>query len=626
MNPMLLFPEWIKELLEKYALTLIKGAVTVVKNVWDKNKAASDLPFKEYLKRSMGKYGKVKTIIYRTEPKAIADFFECPNLQKEGNTIEGNCVGNILAVSHFIIIQGTPGIGKTIFMKHLFVDEAEKGGLIPVYIELKDINSTKNEYDIADIVFQKLHDFGSTVKRASMKRPLQEGRFLFLLDGYDDISADKKVEFTEKIKSFSDQYHKNYFIISSRPCDDFLGFQKFTVLSLCGLRKEQAISLVSKTELGEDLKKCFLKAFDGYLYERYQSYASNPLLLNIMLLTFGSRHEIPAQLHQFYENAFETLYSRYDRGKACFGRTLKSGLSYYDFKRILAELCFITYREEKTGFSYDEIISILNRINCHPVQFDPEDYAVDLLETICILYREDFVYKFMHRSFQEYFAAYYLKELADQDMQRIGVEMVKKNYFRATHDSVFPLLHSMSTHRFEQNILLPLVIEFEAECENAEKYNYYFKKMAVQIGYDQSNSDPIYYDYGYNSIIRYGSLRAAPIICYTCCNTDEKPIFVVHRNFDGELVGFLYMMARYHLRISEEQMKQWREAEDQLRLFLIKEKGYSLGSGLSTMEIIDDSTAYKLIRKTWVGNMFQVLASLRETLEQERENVFSRNC
>ncbi len=54
-------------------------------------------------------------------------------------------------VTDFIIIQGTGGIGKSTLMKHLFINELEQKSLIPVFLELKDINDLEKNYEINDI-------------------------------------------------------------------------------------------------------------------------------------------------------------------------------------------------------------------------------------------------------------------------------------------------------------------------------------------------------------------------------------------------------------------------------------------------------------------------------------------
>lgn len=576
-------------LLDKLAEPAIKGLVGSAKSEWEKFKVDLDIVFRKYLKNSVEKYGKIKTILYRTEPKYIYDFFECPNLRKEkGSIIKGDSIDNILDVSNFVIIQGTGGIGKSTFLKHLFMDEVSKKGWIPVFIELKDLNLINGEYEITDFVFQRLYDLGSTIKKEYMEYALQSGCFLFLLDGYDEIATDKKDVFFRKLDSFCDRFSDNHFIISSRPYSEFVEFQRFSVLTLCSLSKDQALSLVQKIEFDLEIKQRFLTALDESLYERHTSFASNPLLLNIMLLTFDNYAEIPEKLHLFYANAFETLYSKHDATKSGYRRELRCSLSYDSFKKVFAYFCFITYYQGKIELTHDDILTVLRKISSSTVAFNPADYIFDLVNSICVLYRDGLNYKFTHRSFQEYFTAIFLKELSDLNMQKMGIELVKKDYFKASHDSVFSMLRDMAEQRFEQNVLLPLVIEFESECEDVDKYKFYFEELS-------------------------------PVISYCHINSDDKIHLVLYHDFNGEAVEFLYTMARYHVVRSKDRTKRINAAEDKLMEFLIKERAYKIEDKLETSNYLNDDEVYALIKETWIGDMLYAMANLKETLEHRRK-------
>lgn len=103
-------------LLNKYADPILKGVTGFAKDGWEKFKVDFDIVFRKYLKNSVEKYGRIKTILYRTEPKNIYDFFECPNLRKEkGYIIQGDSIDNLLDISRFVIIQGSGGIGNQHF-------------------------------------------------------------------------------------------------------------------------------------------------------------------------------------------------------------------------------------------------------------------------------------------------------------------------------------------------------------------------------------------------------------------------------------------------------------------------------------------------------------------------------
>ena len=107
-----------------------------------------------------------------------------------------------------------------------------------------------------------------------------------------------------------------------------------------------------------------------------------------MLLTFDNYAEIPEKLHLFYANAFDTLYSKHDATKSGYRRELRCPLSYDSFKKVFAYFCFSTYYQGKIELSCDDLFSILKKIGSTVTPFNPEDYAFDLTNSICVLYRD----------------------------------------------------------------------------------------------------------------------------------------------------------------------------------------------------------------------------------------------
>lgn len=90
--------------------------------------------------------------------------FRVPSLLKKPKIlVNTENINTILDISNIIIIQGTGGIGKSTLLNHLFINELKNKDLIPVFIELKDINLIENDYTILDIIFDKLTNLGSLV-------------------------------------------------------------------------------------------------------------------------------------------------------------------------------------------------------------------------------------------------------------------------------------------------------------------------------------------------------------------------------------------------------------------------------------------------------------------------------
>jgi len=578
----------VKNVIEKFAEPLTKKLIEMSKDEWEKFKIDFDFAFTNYISKSYEKYSKIKTILYKTEPQYIYDFFECPKLlQKPNTTVGAQDVNDILDISNFIIIEGTGGIGKSTLLKHFFINELEKKDLIPLFIELKDVNLIEGDYSILDIVYQKLSDLGSSIKPEYMEYALESGCFLFLLDGYDEIVSDRKDTFFKKLDQFCDKYTDNFFIISSRPYSEFVEFQRFTVLSSLPLSKEQAKSLVLKINFEAANKERFIQELDEKLYDSHESFASNPLLLNIMLLTFDNYADIPEKLHLFYSNAFETLYSRHDATKAGYKREMLSGLSYDSFRKIFAYFCFLTYTRGMLEFTYEELREIMKQIKIPRVEFEVDNYIFDLENSLCVIYKDGIKYTFSHRSFQEYFSAVFLKELSDENLQKYGTQLVKREPFRASHDSLFEMLFDMAEERFEKNILLPILIEIE-EGLTEDKYSFYFKELVDELMIDRDDDDGIR--------------------------------LWVHRGIRNDcLAVFINCFAGYYRIHDNKKSIEGVEATEELYQYLVNKRGYEYCDKIRKEEVIEDEIIWNLLKKTWIGRNIQCIVDLREVLIEKQE-------
>ena len=447
------------------------------------------------------------------------------------------------------------------------------------------------EYEIIDAILEKLSNLGSSLDKTYMEYALKSGCFLFLLDGYDEIIAEQKDGFFKKLDAFCDKYPSNYYMISSRPCSEFIEFQRFTVLSTKALNKTQAKSLVGKLDFDSEIKYRFISALDSELYERHTSFASNPLLLNIMLMTFDNYAEIPEKLHLFYSNAFETLYSKHDATKAGYKREMRCNLSYDTFRKVFSYFCFISYNQGKVKFFYDDLYSLLEKSSSSSrVSFNINDYIYDLANALCVLYREGIEYIFAHRSFQEYFTSVFLKELPDDLMGKMGLQMLNKDSYRISTDSVFSMLYDMSEDRFEQNILLPVLEEYERECTQVNKYDFYFKNVV--------------------SGIRFVETKRGEIALWHRC-----PAKINKVNFINESTS------QYIARTNgfKENSEQQEHAEKAVLDYFVKRHDYALGNDITGSMLIRDQTVYELFKATWIGEKITIMSTLSETLRNNQE-------
>jgi len=464
------------------------------------NKSKIDLKtaFIDYLTNSYDKHSRIKTILYKNQPRFLYDFFECNDLLLDNDIIDCSSVISLIDISHFNLIVGNGGMGKSTLMKHFFLDCLNNNELIPIFVELRGYNGKD---DLVGYCYDVIASMGFELSIDYFQYALESGYFLIILDGFDEIIQENKKGFLQKVESFTDKYPDNYYFVSSRPCEEFIGWTRFYKYKTCRFTKEKAINLIKKLDYDETIKNKFLAQLNDELYDRHTSFASNPLLLNIMLLTFENYAEIPQKLHIFYNQAFETLYAIHDATKPKgFKRDLLSNLPSDIFKQVFSNFCFISYIRGKIEFTHEEILDVISKAGNKIEGFNSEHFLEDIKSGVSLVFLDGITYRFIHRSFQEYFTAYYLRNLDDDLQKKTSQMMIEKNRFSYEHDSVFSMLQDMNKKRFDKNILLPYLENIENTITSKERvrayFSYFVESMIITSENNQFIGDEFNYSFG----------------------------------------------------------------------------------------------------------------------------------
>jgi len=453
--------------------------------------------FSIYLSRIQESFSKIRTLLYYDNPKPFYDFYVCNDIsaaryflfsfREEGvyrqlyNGIENATIKKLGEFSNYIIIMGTGGLGKSMMMRNLLlnsVNSFEEDGMIPVFVPLKDY--TQEDIDLLDYIYDKFTDDGkhTEISKEQFEDTLRHSRFQILLDGYDEIKTNCVNSFERSLKKFMRKYSNNFYILSSRPFDfdNVSAFRRFLMTELEPFTKEQSLQLIDKLEFRPDepsIKQKFAQQLDENLYNTHREFASNPLLLTIMLMTFEQFAEVPSKMHVFYREAYATLSQKHDASKGAYKRALKTGLSANRFADYFAEFCARTYSDEKYEMTRDEIIDYFNKLNTRKKSNDPEftadDFIYDLHHNLCLLYHESGKYHFTHRSFQEYFCALYFSRQKDKALEKIGESFEKRSTISFS-DKTFHMLYDMIPEKVEEYIFLPYLKKLFDECSGEDGY------------------------------------------------------------------------------------------------------------------------------------------------------------
>lgn len=462
-------------------------------------------PFKKFIDKAVEYYASKKTLLYAEKPRPFYELYVCNDLRyhkqrvagardpKPEKTIENGIVETLENESKYIIIQGTGGIGKSMFLTHLFLssaDEYEKTGRLPILVSLKDYK--ENTMGIVELAWNAVKEYDPSVPQRTLVGLLEEKKVILLLDGLDEIQSALRDSFNKDLEAFTKSYSGNTVFMTSRPVYAFVSYSKFSLFDIEPLSKPQAMAMVKKLEFWDEKgKQDFLVALDRNLYYSHMQFASNPLLLTIMLMTFSTFGEVPAKMHVFYSKAYETMARLHDATKGSYQRPLHTGLTPEDFSKYFAQFCARTYTDEVLEFTERSFASYMDKVirripNNESIK--AADFLKDLTDNLCIMYYEGGKYYFIHRSFQEYFAAVHFASDYEDKLPGVG-DYFEGQQHRSYSDRTFDMLYDMIPEKVERYIFLPFLKRMFEECHEASPGDEYWAFLESQYPF-------LYYEQG----------------------------------------------------------------------------------------------------------------------------------
>lgn len=438
----------------------------------------------------------VKTLLFRHEPIDIYKFYKPQNIYKYGESLTVDNIEKLFnspeLKSNCITIIGKAGSGKSTMSKYILLKSYEEDFKIPIRIELRELNETK--LDLFQFIYENKIKFNEIAfNKEKISNILNDGEFIFIFDGFDEIKDAKKTEILKEIEIFSKKFSKNYFILTTRPNSLAETLNNFDNFNISELSYSNIVEFINNCfdKQEEKLKNELIVAINDEKNKYLKDLITNPLLLSMLVLTFRTSN-LPKLKSEFYYNVFDALYQLHGTiSKQGYKIEIRSGLDKNQIMNVLKEFSVHTYFQEQYTFTRREVESKLRETkNSIKTDFDINYFIEDTINSIGIWHRDGLEITFIHRSIQEYFSALaissYNEKLKLNIFNSFKNKIKEKLDYVLTKDNFFLLLKDVDDEFVVKHLFLPLFNESTKKLkmeENEVFYYNYFGNLTIIINF-----------------------------------------------------------------------------------------------------------------------------------------------
>ena len=298
-----------------------------------------------------------------------------------------------------ILIEGSPGTGKTTLSLKLAYDWAM--GQMPdkfpevelvLLIKCRDINDS-----IQESVKTQLLPSDNDELRNVLDSFLRSGKIMLIVDGVDEISKNAE---SHVVNLLNRKCLQNCYVVLTSRQEKGIEVRKYCdkLLEIEGYSYKSIMSYINKYFGSNiDLAKKLQEKLQTKTENNLQTLATNPLNTLLLCVVFEDNDgNLPTTVTELYQNIVECIWKRYCKKK----RPEEKDILFEMAKQTLGRLAYESLIEHDTLYFRENKLGE-DEIQCTNIGFlYKDDISTKIL-------KPDNTYWFLHKTFQEYFAAYH---------------------------------------------------------------------------------------------------------------------------------------------------------------------------------------------------------------------------
>ncbi len=339
-------------------------------------------------------------------------------------------------------VLGRPGSGKTTFLKYLAI-QCNRGMFgtdkVPIFIKLRDFAESyrdNHHANFLDFIHQEFI-ISDITQLETIKKLLQGGKVLFLIDGMDEvIQADEHIVLNE-IRRFCEKYHRNQFVATCRTASQKLSLQGFTDVEIAPFTETQITTFAqkwfvefSKTNAVDGIASSiqFMQKLELPENWQFRRLITTPLFLHLACSIFHRQDKFPLKQAEFYKQGMDLLLGKWDEARGIERDQVYRGFLLPQKLKLLSQIASATFEKGQYFFAEGVIEQHISDYvqNLPNASNDPEEIQLAssaLLRAIesqhgLLAERARGIFSFSYLALQEYFTA--RKIVASHNLQSLG--------------------------------------------------------------------------------------------------------------------------------------------------------------------------------------------------------------